>query len=55
MAADAVLGLENTRATPLSWPADARRAFTEELRAQLGSAAEVPLTRHTSLTMARIR
>lgn len=53
--ADAVLGVENTRATMLSWPADAREAFTAELRGHLSSQAEVPLTLHTTLTMARGR
>lgn len=54
LAPEAVIGLENTRATPLSWPAAARQAFTEELRAQLGSATEVQLTQHTALTMAQV-
>jgi SAM-dependent methyltransferase len=53
--ADTVLGAENTRATTLSWPADVREAFTAELRSHLGSQAEVTLTLHTSLTMARVR
>ena len=53
--ADAVLGVENTRATTLSWPADVREAFTAELRGHLGSQAEVTLTLHTTLTMARVR
>jgi ubiquinone/menaquinone biosynthesis C-methylase UbiE len=50
-----VIGVENTRATTLSWPDDVREEFTAELRSQLGSLAEVPLTLHTSLTMARVR
>jgi ubiquinone/menaquinone biosynthesis C-methylase UbiE len=54
MSADAVIGVENTRATSLSWPDDARQAFTEKLRDHLGSLAEVPLTLHTTLTMARV-
>jgi 2-polyprenyl-3-methyl-5-hydroxy-6-metoxy-1,4-benzoquinol methylase len=53
--ADTVLGVENTRASSLSWPADARQAFTEELRSHLGSLAQVPVTEQTFLTMARIR
>ncbi len=53
--ADTALGVENTRATTLSWPADVREAFTAELRSHLGSQAEVTLTLHTSLTMARVR
>jgi ubiquinone/menaquinone biosynthesis C-methylase UbiE len=55
VAADTVIGVENTRATALSWPDNARQVFTAELRSQLGSLAEVPLTLHTSLTMARVR
>lgn len=39
--ADAVIGMENTRATSLSWPDDIRQEFTEELRHYLGSQAEV--------------
>lgn len=53
-AADIVIGVENTRATSLSWPDDARRKFTAELRRQLGAATEVQLTQETSLTMARV-
>lgn len=52
---EVVIGLENTRATSLSWPAEVTRRFTEELRRRLSSCVEVPLTRETSLTMARIR
>jgi hypothetical protein len=52
--ADAVIGVENTRATSLSWPDDVRRGFTEELRRHLRSQAEVHLTQETSLTMARV-
>ncbi len=53
--ADTVLGVENTRAVTLSWPADVREAFTAELRSHLGSLARVTLTLETSLTMARVR
>lgn len=53
--AEAVLGVENTRATTLSWPADARAAFTAELRGHLASHAEVTLTLDTTLTMASVR
>jgi ubiquinone/menaquinone biosynthesis C-methylase UbiE len=53
--ADAVIGVENTRATSLSWAADARREFTEELRRLLRSRSEVHLTQQTSVTMARVR
>jgi len=52
--AEAVIGVENTRATSLSWPDDIRREFTEELRHHLRSQTEVQLTQETSLTMARV-
>jgi ubiquinone/menaquinone biosynthesis C-methylase UbiE len=52
--AETVIGVENTRATHLSWPAAMRRDFTAELRRQIGSAAEVQLTQETSLTMTRV-
>jgi ubiquinone/menaquinone biosynthesis C-methylase UbiE len=48
-----VIGVENTRATSLSWPDDIRREFTEQLRHHLRSQTEVQLTQQTSLTMAR--
>jgi len=48
-----VVGVENTRATSLSWPADIRREFTEQMRDHLRSQTEVQLTQLTSLTMAR--
>jgi ubiquinone/menaquinone biosynthesis C-methylase UbiE len=51
---DAVIGVENTRATSLSWPAETRREFTEELRQHLRFQTEVNLTQQTSLTMARV-
>jgi hypothetical protein len=51
---EAVLGVENTRATSLSWPDDTRQEFTGELRHHLRSQTEVHLTQHTSLTMARV-
>jgi ubiquinone/menaquinone biosynthesis C-methylase UbiE len=51
--AETVVGVENTRATSLSWPDDIRREFTEELRHHLRSQTEVQLTQETSLTMAR--
>jgi ubiquinone/menaquinone biosynthesis C-methylase UbiE len=52
--ADAVIGVENTRATSLSWPDDVRCGFTEELAHHLESQGEVHLTQQTSVTMARI-
>jgi SAM-dependent methyltransferase len=55
IAADMVIGVENTRAVTLSWAADVREAFTEELRGHVGGQAEVPVTLHAQLTMARVR
>jgi len=49
---DEVVALESTRATFLSWPLDAQRRFTEELRRTLKPV--VHLTRQTSVTMAQI-
>jgi SAM-dependent methyltransferase len=51
--ADVVIGVENTRATSLSWPAEVRRGFTEELAHHLESRGDVHLTQQTSVTMAR--
>ena len=51
--AETVVGVENTRATSLSWPDDIRREFTEQLRHHLRPQIEVQLTQETSLTMAR--
>ncbi len=55
VAADTVVAVENTRATTLSWPADVREAFTAELRGHLDPLAQVPLTLHAELAMARVR
>ena len=52
--AEDVAGVENTRATSLSWPDDVRRGFTAELRHRLGSQAEVGLTLEAAVTMARV-
>ncbi len=52
---DLVIGVENTRATSPSWPADVRREFTEELRHHLRGRIEVHLTQQTSLIMARVQ
>jgi ubiquinone/menaquinone biosynthesis C-methylase UbiE len=49
--AEAVIGLEHTRATSLSWPEDVRRDFTAELRRHLDGVAAVPLTLRTEVTM----
>jgi ubiquinone/menaquinone biosynthesis C-methylase UbiE len=51
---EAVVGVENTRATSLGWPDDIRREFTRQLRHHLRSQTEVQLTQETSLTMARV-
>jgi 2-polyprenyl-3-methyl-5-hydroxy-6-metoxy-1,4-benzoquinol methylase len=53
MPAAAVAGIENTRATVLSWPAEERQEFTAQLRELLAGRAEVQLTQRTSLAMAR--
>jgi SAM-dependent methyltransferase len=52
--AEAVIGVENTRATSLSWPEDVRREFSAELHHLLRATPEVELTQETSLTMARV-
>lgn len=52
--ANDVIGVENTRATSLSWPADARRAFNAELRELLGDLPEVGVTVDASVTMAPV-
>lgn len=51
--AEDVIGLENTRATSLSWPDDVRRGFDEELRQLLPAQDGVRLTLEASVTMAR--
>jgi ubiquinone/menaquinone biosynthesis C-methylase UbiE len=48
-----VIGVENTRATSLSWPDDIRCEFTEQLRHHVRFQTEVQTTQGTSLTMAR--
>jgi hypothetical protein len=48
-------GVENTRATSLSWPDDERQAFTAELSQLLSGQAEVGLTLEAKVTMARVR
>jgi ubiquinone/menaquinone biosynthesis C-methylase UbiE len=52
--AEVVIGVENTRATSLSWPQAVRRGFTEELRGHLGDQTKVSLTQETHLTMAQV-
>jgi ubiquinone/menaquinone biosynthesis C-methylase UbiE len=51
--AEVVIGVESTRATFLSWPADIRRGFLDELRSHLGPGTQVQLTQESSVTMAR--
>jgi ubiquinone/menaquinone biosynthesis C-methylase UbiE len=53
--AEDVIGVENTRATSLSWPDDVRQRFNAELRQRLGSQPEVGLTLKAAVTMARAR
>ena len=43
-AAADVIGVENTRATSLSWPEEERRGFNAELRDRLGELPEVGVT-----------
>ena len=49
-----VIGVENTRATSLSWPAEVRRAFSAELRERIGDLFEVAVTVEASVTMAPV-
>ncbi len=55
LAAESVLRIESTRSTLLSWPPESRRQFLGELAERLGSRDDVPLTRVSWLTMARVR
>jgi hypothetical protein len=50
---EVVIGVETTRATYLTWPEEARRAFTDELRDHLAVQTEVGLKQEGMLTMAR--
>lgn len=50
-----VITVEGTRATFLSWTAEVRRSFAEELAEHLRAQPKVPLTRHTPVTMAQVR
>jgi ubiquinone/menaquinone biosynthesis C-methylase UbiE len=54
LSADAVIALESTRATFLSWLPGTQRRFTEELGQLLASQPMVSLTRHTTVTMAQV-
>jgi ubiquinone/menaquinone biosynthesis C-methylase UbiE len=49
-----VIGVENTRATTLSWPQEVRGAFNAELRDRLIDLPEVGVTIETSVTMAPV-
>ena len=51
--ADDVVGVENTRATTLSWPEAERREFSARLRALTGDEPGAGLTLEASVTMAR--
>ena len=51
--AEDVIGVENTRATSLSWPQGVRDGFNAELRQLLGG-REVPLTLEAPVTMAQV-
>lgn len=52
--AESVIGVENTRATTLSWSAAVREQFNAELRGHLRSRGEVALTVESAVTMARV-
>lgn len=52
--AETVFRIENTRSTALSWPAEIREQFQAELAEQLSSLDEVPLTRLSWVTMAKL-
>ena len=47
-----MIGVESTRATFLSWDADARVDFTDQMRRHLHGLPSVDLTQQTTLTMA---
>lgn len=53
--ADAVVGLEHTRATTLHFDDATRATFAAGLRDLLAGRPEVPLERQASMTMARVR
>jgi 2-polyprenyl-3-methyl-5-hydroxy-6-metoxy-1,4-benzoquinol methylase len=52
--AEDVIGVENTRATSLSWPDDARAQFNAELRQLLSGRDPVGVTVTSSVTMAPV-
>ena len=54
MAAESVVPLELTRATPLGYAQSKREAFTRELREILASRLEVNLTQESTLVMAEV-
>jgi SAM-dependent methyltransferase len=51
---DTVIGVENTRATFLSWAPNVQQGFNDELRRHLRAQADVPLSQETKLTMAQV-
>jgi ubiquinone/menaquinone biosynthesis C-methylase UbiE len=53
-AADAIVGVESTRAISLSWPPDVRAGFAEEMRGRLGGQDAVGVTIESWVTMARV-
>lgn len=55
LAGDAVVALEHTRATALSYDDASRRRFTDELRRLLDASGEVGAEQVTTLTMAQVR
>jgi hypothetical protein len=52
--AESAIGVENTRATSLSWTDEERRQFNAEFRQHLRSQTEVQLTMESGVTMARV-
>lgn len=49
------MAVERTRASYLDYDEGRRMAFTEDLRAALGSVAQIPATVETTITMARVK
>lgn len=52
--AAAVIGVETTRATFLSWPEEIRQRFLDELCSHLRSQTQIHLTQETSVSMAQV-
>lgn len=51
---EVVVGVENTRATSLSWSAGDQEVFAAEIRQHLQGRTEVVARQHTSVTMAQL-